>query len=928
MDERAFFPPPEQQNPLKATERSEIYGSKLLLTLVSAAKEKQISSLVIPVVIMHVPSHAARADILKTAKAAEGDLFNHCSTHLAATISIPIEQQLAVPYIDIGAVDVIPNPIKAERLPNLAIHIYRTYKEYIHSKQLLAQITQARKRSWVGLGDTKPYAYLREAMVGGLMDGICSLNSETFATPNVYITVEPEREEVLVEALASWGFSAHEFSDDELLFGAGMMLQHALDMEELKDWRIPTDQLHTFLAACRSAYNSFVPYHNFRHVIDVLQAVFYFLVKLETLPPFPPPSFNGSTPETHSPCPSPKPPIPALLGPFDALTLLITAIGHDVGHPGVNNAFLVTLNAPLAQLYNDRSVLESFHCAAYSQILRRHWPSVFGGIDMRQLMISSILATDMGLHFDYMKKLGWLQERLHEFKNSGVPGEGWNGRLQQEYRTLACSLLIKCADISNVARPFPTALRWTHILTDEFSRQACMEGDLGIPTALFAPPVRETIELGQSQIGFINIFAYPLFHGVADVMPNMAFVIEEMLTNKRVWEEKIGAEQVRLRASKGVGRRGRKDRRDSDGGDGGGHERHRDLDGIYSPRQLSFASSRGASVSKASGETRHGSGTEHNGSGSANTSQHHSTVPTTVSNLRHDSNADTSPPDDGNVAPVLTGRDLPMNPLVKEDTRGEAKMGGEPTSQLATRVPSGFDTPAPNEEDERPYESSTIPIGHLEMENPERQAEGRERSVHGILQRNNAHASSGVLEFPRHVSRGQTSSRRSRPPTGGSDGQEDWAMAEKVLNGKQASNRNSVQPDGLLSVPGPSNGHSNGRLDLKSATSSPDLRIKKVTSPLAKRSRPETSHHGSVDNLAGKHGNLGVHVTVEGGNGEVKKSGLMEGMKRSLTRKKSSSRNFRFWRKRPNAGVEETPAMPVVGSERSSGLSGGAQIVL
>ena len=61
-------------------------------------------------------------------------------------------------------------------------------------------------------------------------------------------------------------------------------------------------------------------------------------------------------------------------------------------------------------------------------------------------MISSILATDMGLHFDYMKKLGDVQEKLHHNNSS----EGWNGRQQEEYKALACSLLIKCADISNV----------------------------------------------------------------------------------------------------------------------------------------------------------------------------------------------------------------------------------------------------------------------------------------------------------------------------------------------------------------------------------------------------------------------------------------------------------------------------------------------
>lgn len=191
--------------------------------------------------------------------------------------------------------------------------------------------------------------------------------------------------------------------------------------------------------ASRTAYNDFVLYHNFRHVSDVLQALFHFLVQIGTLPPYP---LGSSAPED-----APKSPIAQLLTPFDALTLLISAIGHDVGHPGVNNAFLVALNAPLAQLYNDRSVLESFHCAAYSQILRRFWPKAFSDSTMRKLMINSILATDMGLHFKYMSDLGNLQEKIAH--DNGV-SDGWSVKVREEYKDLACGLLIKCADISNV----------------------------------------------------------------------------------------------------------------------------------------------------------------------------------------------------------------------------------------------------------------------------------------------------------------------------------------------------------------------------------------------------------------------------------------------------------------------------------------------
>lgn len=193
------------------------------------------------------------------------------------------------------------------------------------------------------------------------------------------------------------------------------------------------------MQASRIAYNSFVLYHNFRHAVDVLQSLFYFLVQIGSIPPYP----VGSAPPPHS---QEKSPIAQLLKPFEALTLLISAIGHDVGHPGVNNMFLVKLNAPLAQLYNDQSVLEAFHCASYSQILRRHWPSVFADKALRKLLISSILATDMGVHSDYMQQLGKVQERIHESNTT----DSWNPKDIDSVRILMCGLLIKCADISNV----------------------------------------------------------------------------------------------------------------------------------------------------------------------------------------------------------------------------------------------------------------------------------------------------------------------------------------------------------------------------------------------------------------------------------------------------------------------------------------------
>ncbi|KAK4455951.1 3',5'-cyclic-nucleotide phosphodiesterase regA [Podospora aff. communis PSN243] len=510
----------------------ELYGLALLQRIISESYLRSLTKLVLPVPIVVFPL----ADSPKASDSSSDvrEEFANAKLHPGSPMSRRVaNRRMLKKCLDLGAIDVMASPMNGKCITNLEVHAYRAHREAARDQKALLEVRRGRKRSWVGISEEKPFAYLREAMVSNLMNGICRIENENDEGPaNLRIWVPVEKQAEIAEAVGRWHFCAHSFTDDELIIAAAVMFDHALAMPELEAWRLPTDQLHSFVVACRAAYNGFVPYHNFRHVVDVLQATFHFLVRIGALPPFP----AATSPPVE---PSTKSPISALLKPFDALTMLITAIGHDVGHPGVNNGFLVTLNAPLAQLYNDRSVLESFHCAAYSQILRRHWPAAFGDSKMRNLMISSILATDMGLHFDYMKKLADLQDKLRDNNNST---DGWNGRMLDEQKALACALLIKCADISNVARRHDTALKWMHTLADEFSRQAIMETELGIPSSLMAPPKKDMLSLGRNQMGFMSLFAIPLFQGVADILPAMQYCVDELELNKGLFERTVASE--------------------------------------------------------------------------------------------------------------------------------------------------------------------------------------------------------------------------------------------------------------------------------------------------------------------------------------------------------------------------------------------------
>ena len=97
------------------------------------------------------------------------------------------------------------------------------------------------------------------------------------------------------------------------------------------------------------------------------------------------------------------------------------------------------------------------------------------------------------------------------------------------------------------ARPFNVAAQWANILQDEFANQGIMEKDVGIETTLFGgpPEIGNTIKLANSQNGFMNIFARPLFEAVTDILPTMIFAINEIKTNTKIWQGKVEHEKAR-----------------------------------------------------------------------------------------------------------------------------------------------------------------------------------------------------------------------------------------------------------------------------------------------------------------------------------------------------------------------------------------------
>ncbi|KAK9446991.1 uncharacterized protein V1518DRAFT_397884 [Limtongia smithiae] len=453
-------------------------------------------------------------DILTTET--DAALFKSMTTATAgrAIISVALvddEDTAMSEFIAAGAADVVTRKISSGlRLRGLLSQAHRR--------------AQKRTTSWIA-GKWHPDTAAEERLIDVLFNDM--VLDELQPPYSSSTDVSEERHKYLRIVIGQWDFPAHTLTDDELALCASYILAHAFTMPETASLALPLPELQRLVAIFRAAYQPNNPYHNFRHVVDVLQATFCFLLAARALPPHPAASttFTAAQPPAVS--------LSALITPLDAVALLVTALGHDVGHPGVTNAFLVSLASPLARLYSDRSVLESFHSAAFNNILRRHWPAMTTK-PVKDVIVDSILATDMSRHAEYMSRIIALTPATHT----------------DESRRVLLLSLMKCADISNVARRLDISIHWGTVLTDEFRRMTLLETKLGLPasmpslasTAATPPPSTSTaavLALAKSQLFFINTFALPLFAAVAALAPELTYAADQIRENKAAWERKL-----------------------------------------------------------------------------------------------------------------------------------------------------------------------------------------------------------------------------------------------------------------------------------------------------------------------------------------------------------------------------------------------------
>lgn len=298
--------------------------------------------------------------------------------------------------------------------------------------------------------------------------------------------------------------------DDKDMIPVVMSLFDSFDI--IRGLNIPRDIFENWASTVQLMYGS-NPYHNFHHAVDVCQTT-YFLLRTKRM--------------EH-------------LSILDRASMLVAALCHDIGHPGLTNEYHKNSMSEMALLYNDYSVLENHHASQTFRLLKRPDLNIFINISpadfayVRNLVLSLILSTDNANHFKLFRKMSEIFEADNgdeEDFNGGRPAGEMEAN-QEEKRVVLCGLL-HAADISNPCKPWKLSARWSQGILEEFLSQGDLEKAKGLKVSPNCD--RLTTVPVELALNFSDYIVAPLFLVLSGWMHEGTVWVNHLRENRRELE--------------------------------------------------------------------------------------------------------------------------------------------------------------------------------------------------------------------------------------------------------------------------------------------------------------------------------------------------------------------------------------------------------
>ena len=283
---------------------------------------------------------------------------------------------------------------------------------------------------------------------------------------------------------------------------------------------IRVKKLIPFLTTVSDNYLESTLYHNSLHGADVCHSLFIYIINS---------NFEEICETTV----------------LDILGLMVSATGHDLGHPGYNNNYHINSSSELAIKYNDISCLENFHTSTLFRILRKDENNIFENMDVndykhiRKRIVNQILATDMVNH---AMVLSSVKAKISSFELDNDSKENKkfiflsgveNSKFDEQQ--MMFNYLIHTADLGHNTQKFEISLQWVELLTYEFWKQGDSEKEKNLNISFLCD--RNNVDVPTSQVGFLRAFILTTFDILVTMFPNLEFTVNNAKNNINEWQK-------------------------------------------------------------------------------------------------------------------------------------------------------------------------------------------------------------------------------------------------------------------------------------------------------------------------------------------------------------------------------------------------------
>lgn len=285
----------------------------------------------------------------------------------------------------------------------------------------------------------------------------------------------------------------------------------------LDRYAINSNLLLAWVTTIAGQYNDANAYHNWMHALDVFHFCYSMLV----------PGKAGD-----------------FLTSLDILALLTATIGHDVGHIGFNNAFLINTKHELAIRYNDSSPLENMHASTCFQVLQKPATNFLDSLSeadykaFRSKVIDSIMATDMAHHFELVDRFS---ARVSSSPETNPFAAGPESSANKQDQLMLMQAITHMADLGHCCRRWEIHKHMVVALEQEFFVQGDQERKRGMPVMPMMD--REKDSAAASQNFFLSKMVFPLLESFTVLLESEIadHLKENLADNKQRWDALIAS---------------------------------------------------------------------------------------------------------------------------------------------------------------------------------------------------------------------------------------------------------------------------------------------------------------------------------------------------------------------------------------------------